>query len=144
MRDARRSDARRDGKGADLGARHRSGRLVRDECELRLLDRPRHRVRLSPDGSRSGGHAGRDRVLRRTSPCGGRRRTAVGSERYTAEGVNITRKGEGPLAIKENPEILLYTRIRKSPYFYASRQHGVQKYSVYNHTYHPRHYVDPV
>jgi glycine cleavage system aminomethyltransferase T len=58
--------------------------------------------------------------------------------------VTVTRKGEGPLAIKENPEILLYTRIRKSPYFYASRQHGVQKYSVYNHTYHPRHYVDPV
>jgi len=58
--------------------------------------------------------------------------------------VRITRKGEGPLAIRENPEILLYTRIRKSPYFYASREHGVQKYSVYNHTYHPRHYRDPV
>ncbi len=44
----------------------------------------------------------------------------------------------------ENPGILLYTRIRKSPYFYASRQHGVHRYSVYNHTYHPRHYGDPV
>jgi glycine cleavage system aminomethyltransferase T len=44
----------------------------------------------------------------------------------------------------EHPEILLYTRIRKSPYFYASRRHGVQMYSVYNHTYHPRHYGDPV
>jgi len=39
---------------------------------------------------------------------------------------------------------LLYTRIRKSPYFHASRQHGVRRYSVYNHTYHPRHYGDPV
>jgi glycine cleavage system aminomethyltransferase T len=48
------------------------------------------------------------------------------------------------LAINENPGILLYTRIRKSPYFYASRQHGVARYSVYNHTYHPRHYGDPV
>jgi len=48
------------------------------------------------------------------------------------------------LAINENPEILLYTRIRKSPYFYASRRHGVKQYSVYNHTYHPRHYGDPV
>src|SRR5438093_648231 len=48
------------------------------------------------------------------------------------------------MAVNENPGILLYTRIRKSPYFYASRQHGVQKYSVYNHTYHPRHYRDPV
>jgi glycine cleavage system aminomethyltransferase T len=43
-----------------------------------------------------------------------------------------------------HPEILLYSRIRKSPYFYASRRHGVEMYSVYNHTYHPRHYGDPV
>ena len=42
------------------------------------------------------------------------------------------------------PEILLYSRIRKSPYFYASRRHGVAMYSVYNHTYHPRHYGDPI
>jgi glycine cleavage system aminomethyltransferase T len=48
------------------------------------------------------------------------------------------------LTINENPGILLYSRIRKSPYFYASRQHGVARYSVYNHTYHPRHYGDPV
>ena len=44
----------------------------------------------------------------------------------------------------ENPGILLYTRIRKSPYYASSRKHGVQRYSVYNHTYHPRHYGDPV
>ena len=42
------------------------------------------------------------------------------------------------------PEILLYTRIRKSPYFYGSRRHGPVMYSVYNRTYHPRHYGDPV
>jgi glycine cleavage system aminomethyltransferase T len=47
------------------------------------------------------------------------------------------------LAVIDNPGILLYTRIRKSPYFYASREHGVARYSVYNHTYHPRHYGDP-
>jgi glycine cleavage system aminomethyltransferase T len=46
--------------------------------------------------------------------------------------------------IIEHPEVLLYTRIRKSPYFYASRRHGVQRYSFYNHMYHPRHYGDPV
>ncbi|MBV9165221.1 MAG: hypothetical protein JO321_00345 [Solirubrobacterales bacterium] len=46
--------------------------------------------------------------------------------------------------INDHPEILLYSRIRKSPYFYASRRHGVAMYSVYNHTYHPRHYGDPV
>jgi glycine cleavage system aminomethyltransferase T len=48
------------------------------------------------------------------------------------------------MGINENPGILLYSRIRKSPYFYASRKHGVARYSVYNHTYHPRHYGDPV
>jgi glycine cleavage system aminomethyltransferase T len=46
--------------------------------------------------------------------------------------------------VNEHPEILLYTRIRKSPYYYASRRHGVKMYSVYNHTYHPRHYGDPI
>jgi glycine cleavage system aminomethyltransferase T len=46
--------------------------------------------------------------------------------------------------VNEHPEILLYTRIRKSPYFYASRRHGVAMYAVYNHTYHPRHYGDPI
>jgi aminomethyltransferase len=39
---------------------------------------------------------------------------------------------------------MLYSRIRKSPYYYASRKHGIQLYSVYNHMYHPRHYGDPV
>jgi hypothetical protein len=48
------------------------------------------------------------------------------------------------MQINEHPEVLLYTRIRKSPYFYASRRHGVQRYSFYNHMYHPRHYGDPV
>jgi glycine cleavage system aminomethyltransferase T len=46
--------------------------------------------------------------------------------------------------VNEHPEILLYTRLRKSPYFYSSRKHGVAMYSVYNHTYHPRHYGDPI
>lgn len=42
------------------------------------------------------------------------------------------------------PGILLYPRLRTSPYFWSSRAHGVALYSVYNHTYHPRHYGDPV
>jgi glycine cleavage system aminomethyltransferase T len=54
-------------------------------------------------------------------------------------------KGESSLAeVVERPGILLYTRVRKSPYFYASRRHGPKMYSVYNHFYHPRHYGDPV
>lgn len=48
------------------------------------------------------------------------------------------------MAANPEPGIMLYTRIRKSPYFHASRRHGVALYSVYNHTYHPRHYGDPV
>jgi aminomethyltransferase len=48
------------------------------------------------------------------------------------------------MSVVEDPRVLLYTRIRKSPYFYASRRHGVAMYSVYNHMYHPRHYGDPV
>jgi len=40
--------------------------------------------------------------------------------------------------------MMLYTRLRKSPYFYSSRRHGVAAYSVYNHHYHPRHYGDPI
>ena len=46
--------------------------------------------------------------------------------------------------IVEHPQILLYPRLRKSPFFYASRRHGVAMYSTYNHMYHPRHYGDPV
>jgi len=48
------------------------------------------------------------------------------------------------VAVNGQPEILLYSRIRKSPFFYGSRRHGVAMYSVYNHMYHPRHYGDPV
>ncbi|MGQ0716675.1 MAG: glycine cleavage T C-terminal barrel domain-containing protein [Pseudonocardiales bacterium] len=46
--------------------------------------------------------------------------------------------------VVEDPRITLYTRLRTSPYFWQSRAHGVAAYSVYNHTYHPRHYGDPV
>src|SRR5690625_2088703 len=48
------------------------------------------------------------------------------------------------MGVIEDPGILLYPRIRKSPFFYASRRYGVAKYSVYNLTSHPRHYGDPV
>jgi len=48
------------------------------------------------------------------------------------------------MTVNPDPGVLLYPRLRKSPFFYASRQHGVALYSVYNHTYHPRHYGDPL
>src|SRR5699024_7182514 len=48
------------------------------------------------------------------------------------------------MSVNPHPEILQYPRIRKSPFFYASRQHGVAQYSVYNRMYHARHYGDPV
>lgn len=43
-----------------------------------------------------------------------------------------------------SPDVVLYPRLRKSPFFYSSREHGVRAYSVYNHHYHPRLYTDPV
>ncbi|MQA60224.1 MAG: glycine cleavage system protein T [Actinophytocola sp.] len=49
-----------------------------------------------------------------------------------------------PATVVDQPSVMLYTRLRKSPYFWKSRAHGVAAYSVYNHTYHPRHYGDPI
>jgi aminomethyltransferase len=46
--------------------------------------------------------------------------------------------------INAHPGVLLHTRIRKSPYYYGSRGHGVRLYSVYNHHYHARICRDPV
>lgn len=42
------------------------------------------------------------------------------------------------------PYMLLSPRIKRTPYFYSSRKHGVSAYTVYNHHYHPRHYGDPI
>ncbi len=44
----------------------------------------------------------------------------------------------------DTPRIHMYTRIRKSPFFYAHQRHGVQSYTVANRQYHPRHYDDMV
>src|SRR5690625_669952 len=41
------------------------------------------------------------------------------------------------------PEIVVYPRVRKSPYFHAAARHGVAAYSVTNRQYHPRRYGDP-
>jgi aminomethyltransferase len=70
-------------------------------------------------------------LRRRATPREDRRVSSRGEERTLSP-------------IIEHPEILLYSRIRKSPFFNASRRHGVAMYSVYNHMYHPRHYGDPI
>ncbi len=44
----------------------------------------------------------------------------------------------------EGPYIVLYTETRKSPFFSASARHRPRAYAVVGHTYHPRHYGDPV
>lgn len=49
-----------------------------------------------------------------------------------------------PAGITDAPGIMLYSRIRKSPFFYSSRRHKPRLYSTYNHTYHPRVYADPI
>src|ERR1700694_1260607 len=46
--------------------------------------------------------------------------------------------------IENAPGILMYTRIRKSAFYHASRHPKPLLYSTYNHTYHPRVYGDPV
>lgn len=46
--------------------------------------------------------------------------------------------------LESSARMLLYPRIRKSPYFAAAHAHGVAMYSVYNRMYIPRHYGDPV
>ena len=46
--------------------------------------------------------------------------------------------------VNPHPGVLLYTRVKKSPYYYGSRRHGIRLYSVYNHHYHPRLYRDPI
>jgi aminomethyltransferase len=48
------------------------------------------------------------------------------------------------MAVNPDPGVLLYPRLRRTPYFYAHREHGVKLYSVYNHMYHPRLYTDPL
>ncbi|MGH3907923.1 MAG: glycine cleavage T C-terminal barrel domain-containing protein [Pseudonocardiaceae bacterium] len=55
-----------------------------------------------------------------------------------------TTVGQPSPTLVDDARVTLYTRLRKSPYFWKSRAHGVAAYSVYNHTYHPRHYGDPV
>src|SRR5699024_3262026 len=51
---------------------------------------------------------------------------------------------EATMTVHREPHVLLYPRIRKSPFFYASRRDGSQMYSVYLHASRPRHYGDPV
>jgi glycine cleavage system aminomethyltransferase T len=58
--------------------------------------------------------------------------TSAGSTRINLEG------------IKAAPGVMLYTRIRKSSFYHASRHPSPLLYSVYNHVYHPRVYGDPI
>jgi len=47
-------------------------------------------------------------------------------------------------SIENGPGIMLYTRLFKSPHYYAKTHPKPLLYSVYNHVYHPRVYGDPV
>ena len=51
--------------------------------------------------------------------------------------INLRQSGPTPV------EMLIYTRIRKSPYWHLSARHGCWRASVYNRVYHPRGYVKP-
>lgn len=51
--------------------------------------------------------------------------------------INLRQSGRTPV------EMLVYTRIRKSPYWELSHEAGCWRASVYNRMYHPRGYVRP-
>lgn len=54
-------------------------------------------------------------------------------------------RSEHPLNQPEDtPRIAFGTRIRKSPFFAATRRWGCKAYTVYNHMYMPVYYADPV
>ena len=42
------------------------------------------------------------------------------------------------------PELTIGPRVRKSPYFDATRRHGARAFTVYNHMYMPTVYTDPI
>ncbi len=44
----------------------------------------------------------------------------------------------------EAPRIMFNSRIRRSPYFSATRRHACKAYSTYNHMFLPSYYDDPV
>ena len=46
--------------------------------------------------------------------------------------------------VDSSPSISIGPRIRKSPFYDATRRWGCNTYSVYNHMYVPQYYVDPV
>lgn len=48
------------------------------------------------------------------------------------------------MMLDDSARMLLYPRIRKSPFFHAAHAQGVAMYSVYNRMYIPRHFGDPV
>ncbi|GAB3569970.1 glycine cleavage T C-terminal barrel domain-containing protein [Spelaeicoccus albus] len=51
--------------------------------------------------------------------------------------INLRQSGRTPV------EMLIYTRIRKSPYWELSHEAGCWRASVYNRMYHPRGYIRP-
>ncbi|HJN41622.1 MAG TPA: hypothetical protein QF589_05900, partial [Anaerolineales bacterium] len=46
-------------------------------------------------------------------------------------------------AITDTPQVILGPRVRKSPFFDATRRYGCQAYTIYNHMYMPLYYESP-
>src|SRR4029079_12817154 len=106
---------------------------VEDVCDRHIATGPR---------AREGCRLGRVRARR---PVDSAAHVRV-PHRQQRPRATAARQKDGSMSDRINPHpgILLYTRIKKSPYYYGSRRHGVALYSVYNHHYHPRHYGDPI
>src|SRR5690625_6095283 len=61
------------------------------------------------------------------------------SVNQTARNVPINLRQSGPTPV----EMLIDTRVRKSPYWHLSMEAGCWRASIYNRMYHPRGYVRP-
>lgn len=80
--------------------------------------------------------AGNDPVIGRISATHVRHCTTVDqSDRRVP--INLRQSGRTPV------EMLISTRVRKSPYWHLSHQAGCWRATVYNRIYHPRGYVRP-
>ena len=57
--------------------------------------------------------------------------------KHRSRPINLRQSGNS------DARMLISTRVRKSPWWHLSKAAGCRAYTVYNHQYHPRSYVDP-
>ena len=72
---------------------------------------------------------------------------AVGAEAVGSGNMLHVKQRNVPINLKQSgnsdAQMLISTRVRKSPFWHLSHREGCWAYTVYNHMYHPRAYVRP-